>query len=73
MTGLGEPLLSIADVADHTGKHPRTVHRWIKSRRLRASRAGGQWLIRPEDLRRFLDPEADTDWLASTSSVKSEP
>lgn len=73
MTGLGEPLLSVADVADHVGKHPKTVHRWIKSGRLRASRAGGQWLVHPDDLERFLDPESDTDWLAPASSVKSAP
>ncbi len=71
MTGLGEPLLSVADVADYVGKHPRTVHRWIKCRRLKASRAGGQWLIRLEDLRLFLDPESGTDWLAPASPVKT--
>lgn len=60
MIDLDQPPLSVADVAAFTRKHPKTVRRWIISRRLRASRSGGQWFVRREDLARFLDPDSGT-------------
>lgn len=51
-------LLTVADVATYVNRHPKTVHRWIKSSRLRATRAGGQWRVHPDDLERFLNPDA---------------
>jgi len=64
VTELGLPLLTVSDVASHVGKDPKTIRRWIKRGRLKASPAGGQWLIRPEDLALFLYPESGTNWIA---------
>ncbi len=64
MIDLNQKLLTVADVAAYVNRDPKTVRRWIERRRLRATCPSGQWLIHPDDLDRFLDPDAGTDRLA---------
>jgi excisionase family DNA binding protein len=61
MTVSGIQMLSVADVGGYVGKCDRTIHRWIRRGRLKASRGGGQWLIHPRDLHRFLGLDAGDD------------
>jgi excisionase family DNA binding protein len=55
MTLPNDRLYSIAEVAQHLGMRPDTVTTWVKSGRLKASRIGRYWRIRPQDLEAFLD------------------
>jgi excisionase family DNA binding protein len=48
-------LWSIREVANYLAMSQDTIHDWIKSGRLRASRIGRYWRIRPRDLEAFID------------------
>jgi excisionase family DNA binding protein len=50
-----EPLLTIPDVAGICRVCTKTVRRWIRDKRLPATRLGNQWRIRPNDLKAFID------------------
>jgi excisionase family DNA binding protein len=50
-----ERFYSIAEVADCLAMSPDTIHRWIKTGRLKASRIGRFWRIRARDLEAFID------------------
>jgi excisionase family DNA binding protein len=51
----GRLTLTVAEVAETTGLHQRTVRRHIHSGRLKSVLVGGRRLVRVEDLRRFID------------------
>jgi excisionase family DNA binding protein len=72
MIDLRGQLLTVTEVAAYVNKCTKTVRRWIKSGRLRASGGGGQWLVHPDDLERFLHPDTKTDWLAPFNSINPE-
>ena len=40
-----ERIFSVKDVAERYGVHFRTVHNWIKSRKLRAFKAGRKYQV----------------------------
>jgi excisionase family DNA binding protein len=50
-----ERLRTIAEVANCLGMSQDTVTEWIKTGRLKASRIGRFWRIRPRDLEAFID------------------
>jgi len=43
-------MLTVPEAARRTGKNPETIRRWIRSGRLRSSKAGTQHLIDEGDL-----------------------
>lgn len=47
-------VFNVEQVAVALGLHPKTILRHIRSGRLRAAKAGGQWRVRDEDLQVFL-------------------
>lgn len=47
-------IYDVEQVATVLGLHPKTILRHIRSGRLRAAKAGGQWRVREEDLLVFL-------------------
>jgi len=47
-------VFDVEEVARILGLHPKTVLRHIRSGRLPAAKAGGQWRVREEDLGAFL-------------------
>jgi excisionase family DNA binding protein len=48
-------LLSVAKVAKIIGRSTRTVHRRIETGELRAFKDHGQWLVRADDLRAYIE------------------
>ncbi len=52
-----DPVLTIDDVADATGRHYRTVRSWLVAdpQRLRGVKRGNRWYIRRSALKEFLD------------------
>jgi excisionase family DNA binding protein len=48
-------LRSVAEVANYLGVSKDTLMAWIKAGRLKASRIGRYWRIRPQDVEAFLD------------------
>ena len=52
---VNDRLWSIAEVAHYLGMSKDTVTTWVKSGRLKASRIGRFWRIRPRDLEAFID------------------
>jgi excisionase family DNA binding protein len=48
-------LWSIAEVAEQLGMSQDTISHWIKAGRLKASRIGGFWRVRPRDVEAFLE------------------
>jgi excisionase family DNA binding protein len=50
-----KPLRSVCEVAAYLGKSVPTVYRLIRSRKLRASKVGGEWRISDKALRDFLE------------------
>ena len=48
-------LWSIAETAKYLGMSQDTIHNWIKSGRLKASRIGRFWRLRPQDLEAFIN------------------
>lgn len=49
-----DPLLTLEETADHCRVSTKTIRRWIHDRHLPAVKLGGQWRVRPEDLRHFI-------------------
>jgi excisionase family DNA binding protein len=48
-------LWRVSEAADYLAMSQDTIHNWIKSGRLKASRIGRFWRIRPQDLEAFID------------------
>ena len=55
---LGAPLLSVADAADLSGVHAKTIHRAIWAGKLKHLKVGALLRIRPADLVAYWDREA---------------
>lgn len=56
-----DPRLSTREVSERCGHVKEdTVRQWISSGRLKAERGGKRWLIRPEELERFLGAEGQS-------------
>lgn len=53
--GLGRPMLTVAEVADHLRVSEMTVYRLISSRELGATKIGRSWRVPAEDLAAYLD------------------
>jgi excisionase family DNA binding protein len=51
----GRLTLTVAEVAEATGLHQRTVRRHIDQGRLKSVLVGGRRLVKVDDLRRFID------------------
>lgn len=51
-----EPLLTVADIAGHTGAHEQTVREWIRRGELKASKLGSRvgYRIKQSDYDAFL-------------------
>ena len=49
-----EESLSVGEIAQYLGVSAKTVYRWLRNGRLPARRAGWFWLVRREDLRRWM-------------------
>lgn len=47
-------------VAEELGLSRRTVHWYVQQGRLRALRVGGQFIVRPEDVQRFVEERGGT-------------
>ena len=43
-------LLDVRQAAARSGRDPETIRRWIRARRLTATRYGNRWMVRMEDL-----------------------
>jgi excisionase family DNA binding protein len=54
MDGLSEELYTAEQVAEHLHVTLRTVHEWLRTKRLRGLKAGRQWRITKRDLDAFL-------------------
>lgn len=48
-------LLSVAEAATESGRDKSTLHRAITAGTLVADRVGTQWVIRPADLRAYVE------------------
>jgi len=51
-------MLTVAEAARRTGRHPETIRRWIWSGRIRAEKVGGRHLIPESELERADGVEA---------------
>lgn len=56
--GLGDPLLTVGEVARIMRVSNMTVYRLIKSRQLAALRVGKNYRIRQSDVERYLEERA---------------
>lgn len=72
-------LLKVDQVAQMLDMHPRTIRRYIRDNQLKASKIGGEWRIRKEDVEMFmggiaqqLKEEATQDVEAFIQSKDSE-
>jgi excisionase family DNA binding protein len=52
-------VLSVAQAARLVGRHPETIRRWIRTGKLRATRADGTYIIDVGDLRSATAPQPD--------------
>ncbi|MDF2630346.1 MAG: binding protein excisionase family [Symbiobacteriaceae bacterium] len=50
-------LLSVDQVAEMLGMHPRTVRRLLREGKLTGSKVGGEWRITAESLKRHVVPD----------------
>ncbi|HZL48519.1 MAG TPA: helix-turn-helix domain-containing protein [Solirubrobacteraceae bacterium] len=48
-------MITVAEAAQHVGRSPGTLHRWIREGRLRAETARGQRMIDPDALNEVRD------------------
>jgi excisionase family DNA binding protein len=58
-------MLTVAEAARRSGRHPETIRRWIREGRLRAKKVGTQHIIEEEDLESMLEDgllSAPADW-----------
>jgi len=53
--------LTIEEVADRLGVHPKTVRRYISSGKISAQKIGGSWRINPESVDSFLNACDNSD------------
>lgn len=51
-------LLSVEQVAEMLGMHPRTVRRLLREGKLTGTKVGGEWRITADSLKRHLTPES---------------
>jgi excisionase family DNA binding protein len=54
-------MLSPQDVAERLKMSLKTVYRRLHERKIKSSKLGGQWRIRPEDLEDYIDQEQPTE------------
>jgi excisionase family DNA binding protein len=54
---MDQTLYTVDEIAGLFHLHTRTVRRWIKERKLKASKVGGQWRVREQDLREIIGEE----------------
>ena len=54
-------LFTVEEVAQILDVHTRTVRRYIKEEKLRASKVGGQWRVEKENLKKFMNNEEIVD------------
>lgn len=54
-----EKRYTLDEVAAFFGVHKTTVRRWVKERRIRATRHGKRIIFRPEDLKEFENNESE--------------
>lgn len=47
----------LEEVAAQLGKAERTVYRYVSDGKLKASKIGGTWIVRKEDLLAFVAPD----------------
>ncbi len=52
--------LTVEDISQELGIDEQTIRLWIRSKKLRAYKPGKQYLVRREDLDKFLE-ESRTD------------
>ena len=52
--------LTVEDISQELGIDEQTIRLWIRSKRLRAFKPGKQYLVKREDLEKFLE-ESRTD------------
>lgn len=50
-----EKLYTVTQVAEILTIHKRTIQRWIKERKLKASFVGNKYLVKESDLKAFVD------------------
>jgi excisionase family DNA binding protein len=69
-------MLTVAEAARRTGRHPETIRRWIWSGRIRAEKVGGRHLISEAELERAADAPATertfADWLEQLYDLHDE-
>ena len=53
---MGE-FLTVEELATMVDMHPRTIRRYLRSGQLKASKLGGEWRIRKEDVQAFMGSE----------------
>jgi excisionase family DNA binding protein len=53
--------LTVKEVADHLVVHQRTIYRYIKAKKLKATNIGG-WRIMVEDLQDFIKRSTNTHY-----------
>ena len=68
---LGEPWVSVEEVAKHLGVAKDTVYRWIDSRGLPAHRIGRLWKFKLSDVDAWVRVRADDDDSGSRSTDRS--
>lgn len=68
----GGQLMSVNDVADVLGIHPRTVTEYIRDGRLAAFQIAGAWKVTEPDLQSFVDTLRTGPARASTGAKRTE-
>lgn len=58
------------EIADLLMVDLQTVHRWLKGRKLKGVKAGGQWRIKESDLQAFLDTGAPKESKSTRTDKK---
>ena len=53
-----DEFLTVDQLAQMIDMHPRTVRRYIREGKLKAIKVGGEWRIRREDVKMFMDGNA---------------
>ncbi len=66
-----DDLLSVDQVAQEVGLHPRTVRRFIREGRLKANKVGKQWRIHRQDLDALTGVETDKPRAADMIQVST--
>ena len=61
-------IFTVDQVAEMFGFHPKTVRRFIRERKLKARKVGGQWRIMEHDIKGFM--EGETVERPETDSIK---